>query len=745
MSIKQYFMPVLFFIFCIIPCYAGAGSAKPSMPDISEEFDGWRVMPVRSKQEYLGGMIGGEAEQHNQGIARSVSNPDVIYLSHDCGQVWRSDDSGKTWNKPPCKNMYVVAGQSIEVDPADEKTVFVLMDNSWDWMHKDYQGIYRSDDGGDTWQFVLPVKTDIKNSRRYQHNIAYDPTTTTDGRTKRWYAAVTNDWLYRTDDRGTTWHKVSELSSCGHIYSIMVHPSDGKTIFLATEKGLFEGKNQGRSIEKTGDLPAGAVSSIAIDSRKPTAVYVVLKGLGLYRSDDGGRKFILVRKFKAEHVFINPLHPDAMYLAGSYNTMLSTNGGKKWKTVSLSPAPGLGRDYKKRMGRPMTGIVPDPRNPLQAVAYSTAAIWRTDDGISFRDSSALFTGYNCGWWNHSIGFDLENPNRFAIFNADVGMAITENRGNFFYRRGVPKKWRTKAYKKIPWTSMHSAALQPGTKTIIAAVGNTWKKKLVKSNDSGITWEIINSKLKNYLFISFHPQKKNIVYADDMVSEDGGLTFMRIPYLAEHKASVLDFCFNHADTVYAMDKKRKTIFRSDDCGKTWRVYVAAAWSFARHDSKPTFSAHASDPDIIYTIDKSGDLAVFDGKKWNSVGVLDLAGSEKPKNYVRSVVVDVLHPEVIYAGMFAPGTETVWRSTDSGKTWKNISYNLPRLGVSGMNINPHSGELFIGGCAGTWVFPPPYKSSNLIYPSLVSRPSCHDDLKNGNELGIDCGGSCRQVCE
>ena len=79
----------------------------------------WRVLPIRSEAEYNLGMIGGEGEQHNQGIARSLSNPDIIYLSHDVGQVWRSDNGGESWKKTMNKGLHVFAGQSIEVDPVN--------------------------------------------------------------------------------------------------------------------------------------------------------------------------------------------------------------------------------------------------------------------------------------------------------------------------------------------------------------------------------------------------------------------------------------------------------------------------------------------------------------------------------------------------------------------------------------------------------------------------------------------------
>ena len=93
--------------FCSLSITAGAACAEPE----------WRVMPVRSQDEYGLGMIGGENTQHMHGTARSESHPDVIYMAHDCAQTWRSSDSGATWRKSLCRGMHLTASQSIEVDP----------------------------------------------------------------------------------------------------------------------------------------------------------------------------------------------------------------------------------------------------------------------------------------------------------------------------------------------------------------------------------------------------------------------------------------------------------------------------------------------------------------------------------------------------------------------------------------------------------------------------------------------------
>jgi len=204
------------------------------------------------------------------------------------------------------------------------------------------------------------------------------------------------------------------------------------------------------------------------------------------------------------------------------------------------------------------------------------------------------------------------------------------------------------------------------------------------------------------------------------------------------------CRADPDTLYALADPRDRILRSDDRGLSWRVHVQTDWRMNRHDSKPTFAVDPADCDVIYTIDAGGDLARYDGQGWTSLGVLALAGAAEPANFVRSVAIDPADPLILYAGMHAPGISNVWRSRDGGASWTDISYNYPRVTVGGMNVNPHTGELMIGSCFGTWVFPPPYDDTTGIYGDLVPRPSCHDGLHNGTEQGVDCGPVCGVPC-
>ncbi len=74
-------------------------------------------------------------------------------------------------------------------------------------------------------------------------------------------------------------------------------------------------------------------------------------------------------------------------------------------------------------------------------------------------------------------------------------------------------------------------------------------------------------------------------------------------------------------------------------------------------------------------------------------------------MHSIATDPSREGVVYASMYATGISNVWRSLDGGDSWTDISANLPRIRVGAMGVNPHTGELYIGTHAGTWIYPAP----------------------------------------
>jgi hypothetical protein len=173
-------------------------------------------------------------------------------------------------------------------------------------------------------------------------------------------------------------------------------------------------------------------------------------------------------------------------------------------------------------------------------------------------------------------------------------------------------------------------------------------------------------------------------------------------------------------IYAVDATNGIVRRSTDKGDNWSTYVDVAWSLGPYNNYPAFAIDPSNCNAFYTVDENRDLAYYNGSSWSSKGLLAMVS--KPSGYwtsIYNVMVDRNHPEVVYATLHGHGVvPLVFRSTNSGATWSDITYNKFRQSQEGLNINPHSGEVMIGGCSGTWVLPPPYPSSNGIYAKLPS---------------------------
>ncbi|MDZ4199638.1 MAG: hypothetical protein U1E27_10195 [Kiritimatiellia bacterium] len=680
----------------------------------------WRSLPIRSRVEFERGLPGGESEQHLQGMARSMSNPDRIYLSHDVGSAWRSDDNGRSWQHAICEGLYLQIGQSIEVDPVNANVVHFIVAASWNHLARDAQGIYRSEDGGATWVRTLAVDH-VDHQRSIQRAITWDPTAVSETRADRWYAGFAGGGLYRSEDGGATWEPVRDISEHRPLYALVHHPVRSGVLYLCSNQGLFISEDGGVTLNRLGDLPAGEVRNVEIDPNDPSVLITTVTGKGLFRSRDGGQTFHPMKEFSAQYAVVHPVDRNLIYLVGTQNQHMrvSRDGGESWETPKVIPIPGWGREeggWKTQFNGTFSFLLPDPRTPDSAVGVANATLYRTDDGgRTLTDTSAGFTGYAWGWYNHGVAFDRKNPNRFAFFCMDVGMVITHNGGDWFERRGVPWEWKRDGW--ILHTGMNAGDFQPGSDSVIVATaGLYWQLSIVRTENEGREWVGVDGAKENNFIVAFHDQDPRVVYVHNKRSDDAGKTFKPLPNIPEG-AVIVGHARSRPDTIYAVNRKRTRIYRSDDRGDAWRLYAEPGWPLIRLDGKPTFRVSPVDENVVYTIDADGDLARFNGLEWKSLGVVGVHVSAMNGNFVRSVAVDPRHPHILYASTYAPGLPLMFRSMDNGETWEDISGNLPRIGVGHyVEVHPLTGDVLAGGITGTRVLAPPYSSPGAIYHKL-----------------------------
>ena len=119
----------------------------------------WAPLPIRTHAEFVAGLPGGEGEQHPKSIARCAAQPERVYLGIDVAGTWCSTNAGRSWVKNLDHGLLASYVQSIAVDPLNPDIVFALAaaPDGATAEHGGFSGLYRSLNGGSSWQRVSDV------------------------------------------------------------------------------------------------------------------------------------------------------------------------------------------------------------------------------------------------------------------------------------------------------------------------------------------------------------------------------------------------------------------------------------------------------------------------------------------------------------------------------------------------------------------------------------------------------------
>ncbi len=331
-------------------------------------------------------------------LAVAASNPNVIYVASGEGLarpdlsigdgIYKSADAGKTW-----EHLGLRDGQQIgrlAVDPHDANRVFVAV-TGHPYGPNEERGIFRSTDGGKTFKKVLYIDADTGGS-----DVEIDPNHPNvvyagmwerrEGPWENGAWAGTNGGLFRSADGGDTWAKIQ-----GH------------------------------------GLPAGIVQvDIAIapsDSKRIYATVASGKTVGIYRSENGGESWIHATKDTRpeERIgggdlpvpMVDPKNPDVLYIC-SIVTWKSSDAGKTW--FGLRGSPG-GDDYQN--------MWINPNHPKTIVLTSDQGAIVTVNGGSTWSQ----------WYNqptaqmYHVSTDNAFPYRVCGGQQDSGSACVSSRSN----------------------------------------------------------------------------------------------------------------------------------------------------------------------------------------------------------------------------------------------------------------------------------------------------------------------------
>ncbi|MGH9465370.1 MAG: VPS10 domain-containing protein, partial [Thermoanaerobaculia bacterium] len=301
---------------------------------------------------FFGGSIGA--------VAVSEWDPNVVYVgggevtvrgnvSHGDG-VWRSTDAGKTWRHVGLPDSRHIP--RLRIHPRDPDLVYAAVLGHLFGPNRE-RGVYRSRDGGTSWQQVLFVDENVGAV-----DLALDPTNPRVLYASTWRVRRTpwslesggpGSGLWKSTDGGDSWKELSRNAGLPEgtlgIIGVSVSSSNPENVYAiveAEEGGVFRSRDGGKTWTKTSEdrnlrQRAWYYTRIVADPTDEDTVYVL--NVEFWRSKDGGETFTAIDTPHGDNhdLWIAPGDPLRMIEANDGGANVSVDGGATWTRQDNQP------------------------------------------------------------------------------------------------------------------------------------------------------------------------------------------------------------------------------------------------------------------------------------------------------------------------------------------------------------------------------------------------------------------------
>jgi photosystem II stability/assembly factor-like uncharacterized protein len=338
-----------------LPALAHA-QARATRPADVASFDDARLSGMRYR------MIGPARGGRVTAVTGVIQEPSTYYMGSTGGGVWKTTDAGASWQNVSDDSHFATASIGA-LDVADSDPNIVYVGTGSEAIRSNVsigKGVYKSTDAGKSWRFVgLPDAGQIGAIEVHPTNPDIV------------FAAVVGNpfvpshtrGVYRTRDGGATWQQVLFLSDSTGAVDVEYQPGNPNVIYASmwhgqrkpwtiisggAEDGIYKSVDGGDHWQLLGGgLPMRGIfgkSDLAVSPAMPNRVYALVEakpGSGLYRSDDAGEHWTLVngttagiitRPFYYDNVDADPNDADIVY-AGAEGFYKSTDGGRTFRSM----------------------------------------------------------------------------------------------------------------------------------------------------------------------------------------------------------------------------------------------------------------------------------------------------------------------------------------------------------------------------------------------------------------------------
>ena len=442
-------------------------------------------------------------------IAVAASDPNVVYVGTGEANIrgnvalgsgiFKSVDAGRNWQQ-----VWKARGQigTMAIDPRNSAIAFAAVLGSPFGPGKE-RGVYRTIDGGKSWQQVLFV-----DEKTGAADVAFDPNNShilyagmwqTERRPWTMTSGGPGSGLYRSTDGGETWQRLKgkglpdgEWGKVG----VRVAPSDSSIVYAmieAKDGGLFRSNDGGDSWEHVSAARvirqrAWYYTCLTIDPVDPNVLWV--PQVNLVRSIDGGKSWQSVKgPAHGDHhdVWIDPLNPRRLLTGNDGGIAMTNDGGATWASPALPTPQFYNIDADNRLPYHVGGTIQD-----WGTASGPAYVLRTGEDGGGGPNMGDFYAVGGGEAGDFVYDPAESGHIYAGEYSGYISHYQENTGNFTNISGYPKLVTGIPAKETRYRYQWTApiATSPHDPKILYHGANV----LMRTSDRGAHWDIISPDL-----------------------------------------------------------------------------------------------------------------------------------------------------------------------------------------------------------------------------------------------------------
>lgn len=550
------------------------------------------------------------------------------------------------------------------------------------------------------------------------------------------------DGVYKSDDGGSTWQKKG-LEASEHISKIIVHPEDSNTIWVASqgplwspggERGVFKSTDGGETWVNT--LSSGeytGATDLVIDPRNPDRLYAAMwqhhrtvatyigggPESGLWKSEDGGETWSELKTGLPEGnmgkigLAISPIEPDVLYAAIELDLRKgglwkSVNRGASWEKMSEAVSAGTGPHYYQE-------LYASPHDFDRIYLVSNTTQISNDGGVTWSD----LNNENKHVDDHAIAFRPDDP-EYILFGSDGGLYESYDH---------TKTWRF--IDNLPITQFYKVAVDDAEPFYFVYGGTQDNNSQGGPSRTDNRHGIRNSDWFITLWGDGHqsatePGNPDIMYAQ---WQQGNLTrvdrttgeFVYIKPQPQPGDAIERwnwdapiFVSQHEPTRLYFASQR--LWRSDDRGDSWTAVSGdltrdenrmrlpvqgrqwsweAGWDIYAMSQYNTITSIGESPlneDLMYVGTDDGLIQVSEdgGDNWRRIEVGRLPGVPDTA-FVNDIRADLFDENTVYIALdnhkYGDYKPYLLKSTDRGRKWRDITGDLEERNLVWRLVQDH----------------------------------------------------------